>query len=149
MQYRIATTDEWAATRTKVSVGNLASFDAGEMRVTEKGVTVLPPGSALPEIVTRDLPGTATREATTSAPTPAPNRAEPPAPAPEKKTAVQLFNELDGEVLAEEIDTRDFWGTKERDVDLGKARANAKTDREAEKAAELRSSAFYDAWNKL
>ena len=46
---RVATKQEWAALRTKVSMENRATFDAGEMPVREKGTRVWPPGTKLPE----------------------------------------------------------------------------------------------------
>ena len=46
---RVATKQEWAALRTKVSDQNKALFDAGEMPVREKGSRLWPPGTRLPE----------------------------------------------------------------------------------------------------
>jgi len=62
---------------------------------------LLPPGARVEDFITRGhLLGTATRVVTASAATPAPNHPAGSAPVPEKKTAAQLFNELDGEAPA-------------------------------------------------
>jgi len=148
MQYRIADMEEWQATRAKVAPERREMFDRGEVLVTEKGVRVLPPGSSLPEVVTRDLPPAAPRASAEPVPVQAP---EPQAAPTTAKNAAQLWEGLDGEPAAEEaVDVTDFWGTKERNADLAKTRAVAKADATSKQDVDERLAAdFITGWNDL